>query len=237
MILEQEQPKYNKKRIFIALSLALVILAGIMFFILRGVETYQEKTPPRTFEPSDTNVAHQDENGYFSIPLVNLTEGRTGRVSAQVSYTFKDLGKGMDATFQLRGIFRGEGFYSNALYDKEKKLAISIGPNMHPSNHFIEAFIVWDVVDGQPTAYIYVDEEWKTYVGDSWIVWGKDFQKSKKFEWISVADGIYMNKVYDEWSRFDQNLEAKQGGIAIANMNSKEAILQKSEDVIAVVLK
>jgi hypothetical protein len=236
VIIQTEEYRYNKKKITIALALAILVIA-LVTYAFTASDFNISGRPPESFEPTTTKFANQTKDGYFTIPILNLTDGRIERVSSQVDYTVKDLHSGIDSTFKLRGAVHGKSFYSTAMFDESKNLAISLSPNMHPKNNFIEAFIVWDIVDGQPTAYIYVDEEWKTYVGDSWIIWGKTFQKSRQFEWTSIGDGIYMNKVYDEWSRFDENLEAQEGGIAITNMNSKDAILGSNEKVVAAVFK
>ena len=220
---------YDMKRVAIVVGITIVLAIALLYLLIGK--------PTGEYLPVNTKYANQSVTGDFVIPLIELTEGRVERVLADSDFTMRDVKNKVDATFVVRGGVNGTVFYNAAYFDIKEDIAIGINKKMHPENKFIETFILWDIPNGKPTAYIYVDEDWKRYIGDAWILYGPNFEKSKKFEWTPVAKGIYMNVLEDDWTRFKSaDMETRAGGIMLTNMPTKEEIIASEKKAIVIVL-
>ena len=129
-------------------------------------------------------------------------------------------------SFALSGIYKGETF-SKAYYIKKANggydVPISIGFDMDPTNGVIEGYMVETFITGTPYVYIYLDEDWRKKVGDTNIIWGKDLQYMQEFKWSKVGNGIYMNKIEDDITRFDEiDINSRESGIYVGDFTLED---------------
>lgn len=128
----------------------------------------------------------------------------------------------------IRAVFDHDGWYKGHNFDyefrsvvgNEEIVMIRITPEMDPGDGIIEGYLIQDIIDGELYAYVFVDEDWKQKVGESNILWGEDFENIQPFQYDAVSEGIYMNKIKDDKSRFSEDFSTSSGGVMVGNVGS-----------------
>ena len=207
---------YDKKKIGLVV-LSAVFLTIVLFLLFSGSE-----------EPSNVPViankhAIQLEDERFYIPVENVTDNKgytdnTGDIQYMQGSTW--------TSFHLAGIYKGERF-SKAYYVRnengEFEVLMAIGSDLNPNDGVIQGYIVENFENNTPYAYIYLDEDWRKKIGDTNIIWGKDFDRIKAFEWTKVGDGVYMNRIEDDMARFAAgDINTRESGIFVGDVTLED---------------
>lgn len=208
---------YDKKKIVVVVGIVLLIILAI--FIFSGEKNeFVEPVPV-----IDTKYAVQLPDKRFQVPVEMVTDNKgytdgTGDIQYMEGTQW--------TSFVLSGIYKGKTF-SKAYYIRKEnggyEVPISIGFDMDPTNGVIEGYMVETFVNGTPHVYIYLDEDWRKKVGDTNIIWGKDLQYIQEFKWSKVADGVYMNKIEDDITRFDEiDINSRESGIYVGDFTLED---------------
>ena len=105
---------------------------------------------------------------------------------------------------------------------------------MSPANGIIEGFIVETFEDGIPVAHIFLDEDWKRQLGDTYIYWGASFGQSRQFHFTASEGGIYADAITDEPERFEKAYKLHRGGIIVGDVTPQKL---EQEDTNITIIK
>ncbi len=199
----------NKKVVIWA---AVVILCIILIFII-----FRPKKVVYSDDPEDW--IDEKPNGTFEVSFEQVTKGAGtfNDINEQYQYAL------IDTVFGYDGLYEGE-YFKNKYYSPDRKIRMEITKNLVPGDGILQGIIIERIDDGQPVAFIFIDEDWRNKLGDTVnIVWGKKYQNMKKFEYKEIEDGIYMNQILDDNNRFIQTFnDVHFGGIVVGNVNIKD---------------
>jgi hypothetical protein len=139
-----------------------------------------------------------------------------------------DNGK-ISTVFGYSGFDHGE-FFEYEYRDEQDKLMMRITNEMEPFNGVIEGFAVANIVDNKPIVQIFLDEDWKREVGDTFIWYGVGYKNYKEFNFNEISEGIYSDSIEDDPGRFMAEFTLHLGGVIIGDV-SKEKIKNEDEDI------
>ena len=94
-----------------------------------------------------------------------------------------------------------------------------IHQNMNPNDGIIEGFILRKLENNELVFYIFVDEDWKTSLNYTNILWTNDFSQDvnvRKMDFSNSEKGIYIDKVEGNFEWFKQNTNV---GIYVGEIN------------------
>ncbi|MCK5474628.1 MAG: hypothetical protein KAI53_04425 [Candidatus Aenigmarchaeota archaeon] len=207
---------YDKKKI------GLVVLSAVFLIIVLFL-IFSSPKEVSNIPVIANKYAVQLEDEQFYIPVDNLTEdkgyvGNTGDIQYMHGSTW--------TSFHISGIYRGEQF-SKAYYVRDENgdydVLMAIGSGLNPNDGIIQGYIVENFENNTPYAYIYLDEDWRKKVGDTNIIWGKDLDRIKAFEWTKIGNGVYMNRIEDDTARFAaDNINIREGGIFVGDITIED---------------
>lgn len=197
-----------KKFFIIWISLIVVIALALVIINIpkKGVYT---KDAEKWIETKGTEK---------KIIVEEITEG-TGFVD--------DMGQQLrvgtiETVFDYEGFYKGNHFKRE--YVENNRIIMRINPSMNPNDGIIEGFIVEKIEDDKPVVYIFVDEDWKKNMPLTNIFWGRNFEFEKAFTFTQVSNGIYMNKIEDDISRFSEDYKVHAGGIVVGDITREDDV-------------
>jgi hypothetical protein len=166
------------------------------------------------------------EEEYFSDDPATWIE-KDGKVQ-QINVDKVTRGTGHDGDDQLyltidgyETIFPYEGFYKGEYFEGQKAqngiLKIRIGSGFKPDDGVMEGYIIERKLNNSFEVFIFLDEDWRKQMPSTNIVWGSDYSKIKQFIFNKIAEGVYMDKMIDEPSRFEFNYRQSNTGIIVGN--------------------
>ena len=129
--------------------------------------------------------------------------------------------QGQNLAFTHAGMYKGNSFsktYYNVLEDGTYNVTMAITSQMNPKNGVIEGYMVENFENKTPYVYIYLDEDWRKKVKFTNIIWGKDLQFIKKFEWKKVGDGVYLTKIEDDSKRFPEDFTKRTSAVFVGDI-------------------
>lgn len=187
------------------------IIIGIVIFLLIFL-SYKYFTTQKSVEFSDNPKDWIKEN---KIDVFYASKGKSFLGVDSLQY----IGDGVNTAFSLEGFYNGKKFLGE--HKVNDKVVMRITSELNPNDGVIDGFIFLDLK--KMKAYLFVDEDWKNYVGDTNILWGRKYQNEKKFVYKEVKKGIYMDEITDERSRFNEDFTISQGGIILGDISKDDA--------------
>jgi len=199
----------NKKVVIGAIIILLLII--IAYCALRPKEMVYSDNPEDWIDekPNDTMEVNFEQ--------VTKGAGTFNEINEQYKYAL------IDAVFGFDGIYEGE-FFKNKYYGPNGSILMEITKDLVLNDGILQGVIAERIDDAQPIAFIFLDEDWKDKFGNSVnIVWGATYQNSMPFEYVPVANGIYMTPILDDPGRFPFTYnDAHLGGIVVGNVNAND---------------
>lgn len=196
-----------EKKVVIAILVVILVIAVSLYFIFR----------PKYYAEDPRGWIEAKANNTKEINITKATRGAGLLNPAGLQYSD---GKVLTA-FDYDGFYEGNYFPSRGFYDLlTGQLLMGITPEMQPGNGVIEGFIIEYIRGSDVVAYIFVDEDWKQKLGaNTNIIWGKDLQIIKKFEFGEASDGVYVDTIIDDSERFQNKYTERDGGIIVGDAN------------------
>ena len=231
---EQEE-EVDWKKVLAVLGVAIILIIAAYFIVFKKEKGPGAAAPEKKGKLIvDTDEIRQFESREAEIPVEKITGGEG------YADSFKDIqyrGKEMDGddfwiAFTLSGWYRGKAF-DKVYYEAangDYRILMKIGDEMNPYDGTIEGYIVEKFENNTPIAYIYLDEDWRRMVeGRTNIIYGKDMDRIKPFVWKKVAEGIYMDSIVDDISRFGDDYTKRTSGILVGNIGLEDVGKAKGE--------
>jgi hypothetical protein len=223
------------KKNLIIISLFLLLVIGISLFFILNRPYPEAETVYFTDEPTSwvSENINSDEDDDMQIDVHRATKTLSIVDFNKQEYYYY----GKRITFFSHGVYRGIDFTKAYVLPEvieeaskldiseqysflEKNTAIYIGPEMNPRDGIINVFILGRVEETKFVFYIYVDEDWRSQLEYTNIIWGDDYtDKStlnvRQFDFSESTNGIYVDKIdYDiGWIKKDTN-----GGIMVGEI-------------------
>ena len=188
-----------------------IIWISLLAFIILALVIVN--TPKKGMYATDKEKWIKTTGAEKEIDVEQITEG-TGFVDAMG----QQLRAGaIETVFDYEGYYKGNHF-KREYKDENGDIKIRINPNMNPNDGIIEGFIIEKLEDDKPVAYIFLDEDWKNNMQLTNIFWGKGYEYEKTFTFTLISNGVYMNKIDDDASRFSDNYRMHAGGIIVGDI-------------------
>jgi len=127
----------------------------------------------------------------------------------------------IETVFIHDGMYLGNYFVDD-YSDDQGNLLIQFTQELNPSNGIPEGFILERLEGKTPFAYIFLDEDWKKNIGDTNLIWGKEYQNLREFRFNVAKPGIYYDKITDDPARFSDNYRIHEGGIIVGKVTLQE---------------
>jgi len=193
----------DKKKLVIMFLLVAVLFSAFLF-----IKTI---TKPYSVNPKDWINKHDNK---IEIDLNEAT------MTASVqNYLGQQYNNGQIQTvFVHDGMYNGHYFKDEYIENNEVKIRFS--KNIVPNNGVPEIYVMERIINDKPMIYIFVDNDWKSQIKDTNILWGAQFQNFKEFEFSKLGDGIYLDYVEDDAARFKNNFKIHRGGVIIGQITA-----------------
>jgi len=92
----------------------------------------------------------------------------------------------------------------------------AVSPRMMIGDGKIEGIVLESLEEGKPFCYIFLDEDWKTSMGDKTnVTYGANWQHTVKFDWNNGRNGIYFMGIEDDPQRFIRNPGNKRPALPV----------------------
>jgi hypothetical protein len=200
--------------IWLSIVLLGIILTSFLFFYTPG-EIYSDN--PRDWI----------ESKGLSQAVINVDEATQGEgFIDELGQQYRSAE--IDTAFDLRGMYKGSAF-KKQYADENGRIVMQIQETMNPNDGIIEGFIVERINGTQPIAYIFLDQDWKNKVGETYIHWGVDYQQQKKFSFSKMEKGVYIDIIEDDKLRFDSAENIRYGGIIVSDISPEKFELEDSD--------
>jgi len=198
--------KYKK---FFTIWISLIVII-ILALIIINIPKKAYSDDPKTW--ITTKGAEKE------IDVEKATQGQ--------SYFNRDVGQQYE-TETIGTAFDSEGWYKGNYFKREyienNKIIMSIGNEIKPNDGIIDGFVMERIENNIPYLYIFLDEDWKNQVENTYIYWGKTYQNKKIFDFSLIASkGIYVNKVKDDENRFQNNYGLHMGGAYVGDLRDDD---------------
>jgi hypothetical protein len=196
-----KEKKYNI--ISIVIVIVLVILVVVLFNVFEPKVDYVYSDDPTTW-------IEDKAGGIKEINVDKVTKGEGYVDFNGVQINTEEIG----TVFGLDGWYNG--IYFNEFYvDIEGNIKMKISHDMKPDDGVIEGFIIERLANSIPTIFIFLDEDWKNKIDNTYIYWGRNYQNEKQFDFVEISSGIYMDYVEDDINRFENNYNLHYGGVYV----------------------
>ncbi|MDA1197317.1 MAG: hypothetical protein O2779_05135 [Nanoarchaeota archaeon] len=205
------------------------ILFGVIMFaiIIFGLWFFQKTGEYYTDNPQTWVI---EEAGASFVSIEDITKGDSFQSSVGQQYHSAFA----EAVFDSEGLYQGITFKHN-YYDENKNLIMSITPELDPNNGIIEGFIAERMNETGAEFIIFLDEDWKQKIGDTYLFWGKNYEQQKQFEFTQLKPGIYMQRVPDDLDRFSEDFQVHSGGIMVGDL-SEEKRATRDENITVMMM-
>ncbi len=236
----------NKKTVnFVILFLVVILMGVVVYLIMEFVEKPEPLLPgEKVFfseEPENwvyDNPSTLDED--VKIDVFMATEGKTRLAKSQQDYFIN----GDITSFFYQGMFKGNHFKSEYLpkdfSNITKGLAISekremaddlalmqITNEFDPDDGIINGFILGKEEDGKVVFYIFVDNDWKSELEFTNIIWGNNFRdieslNERSFDFSKLEGGVYIDKLETDVDWYKEDVI--KGGIVVGEVDEESFI-------------
>lgn len=151
-----------------------------------------------------------------------IKEVSVEKVSFGQSY-FDSTGQQL-STGNISTVFLYDGWFKDSYFKwsfvEGNKTKLAINSFMDPNDGIPEGFIISSLSDGDVFVDVFVDEDWKSSIGEKTnIIWGSNYQNFKKFVFNKISDGIYRDTVKDDISRFSDDFKVRKGGVMVGDIS------------------
>lgn len=123
---------------------------------------------------------------------------------------------------ELKTVFTSEGWYKGKHFSDEYRenntILMKITNKLKPDDGIIDGFVLETLENGVPTMYVFLDDDWQQQIPQTKLYWGKNFQNEQNFDFSSSQNGVYMNKVQDDPTRFENNYALHYGGMYVGEL-------------------
>ncbi|MBI2576927.1 hypothetical protein HYV84_06945 [Candidatus Woesearchaeota archaeon] len=227
----------RQKKVIITVILIVlgISIAGIISLVQKQVPV--EKNEYFTLEP-ETWITENPATENPSDKVIDVMKATREKATMDVfqedyriagdilSFFYSGLYRGNS----LRNVYLDEEFYAiseNMSYGEKNEAAkqfikMKIGNGMNPTDGIIEGFILAKEEGNQFVFYIFVDEDWKSQLEFTNILWGDSFAdidrlSIRQFDFSKVQDGIYIDKIENGAGWFYES--PVKGGIIVGEIN------------------
>ena len=194
------------------------VVIGIIIILLLVITAYCVLRPKEiVYSDNPRDWIDETPNETIEVNFEQVTKGAGEFNDINEEYTDALI----ETVFGYDGIYEGESF-KNKYYDPQtEKVIMEITKDMKPNDGILQGVIAERIDNGNPVAFIFLDEDWKNKLGKTVnIVWGAEYQNTKKFEYVSIKEGIYMNQIADDKNRFNEFFDnVHQGGIVVGDVS------------------
>ena len=158
-----------------------------------------------------------------------------------MAYEFRYITK-ENKVFISYGSYKG-AYFEEAYFDidftnlsqteEDAKKLMEISPILDPVDGIIQSFILAKKDDQGFVFYLFVDEDWKSSVEFTNIIYGRDFNidstlKQRAYVFEEIKSGVYMDKIDDYNNWYEK--KPVTGGIMLGEMTLQD--LEKDEVVM-----
>ncbi len=209
--------KIDKKDVLIG-ALVLILIVSCIFFYVQGRGDNVEKVP--------------------AINVSELTEG-DGYEDNAASMQYND---GLyRVKFEHMIMFKGFMFLNEVNFQTEENesfVLMRTTPDMKPGDDIPEAYMVPVIEDGVMAVNIYLDDDFRAFMGDDTnIIWGSEYQNFKKYDFsVEYQPGIYVDTVYDnDTERF--RIGGNDAHVLVGDATLEDAQAMNMDGITGVFLK
>ncbi len=178
--------------------------------------------------------------GYSDNPKDWIENGKIDVQKATKDLSYQDF-IGQQYKGDIKTVFQHDGSYLGNYFEDEyvldNKVMIRFTENIKPNNNIPEIFIFEVIENNEPIVHIFLDEDWKNSLDYTNIVWGKDYQSEKSFNYKEIENGIYYDSVKDDKSRFSEDYKIHYSGIIVGQVNQEDILENNLQNTIIVRLK
>ncbi|MBW2979884.1 hypothetical protein KY360_00525 [Candidatus Woesearchaeota archaeon] len=216
------------KKILLVIS-AIIVLTGLAIITITTI-TSRPKVLPYSDDPK-TWVSKEKEAMVISVD--DVTKGQ-GFDAGDDFYLDID---GTTTSFLYEGYCYGKYFKKECV--QNGRVILRISSEMDPNDGIMDIYIAERVIDEEYKVYIFVDEDWKAKMPATNIISGNDksYTKSKRFIFRKVGEGIYMDEINDDPSRFMYSHRLSLTGIIVGDITLQQVQNGITEGVIAVIFQ
>ena len=193
----------DKKR---GILLSLIFVVILLFLIINNLSLLKKDS---------ILIKGLDEKVTLNIDFI--TNGSSFIDSQGQQIRLEDI----STVFTIEGYYKGN-YFKKEFSDEEDNVLMRIDTSMTPGDGIIEGFILEKIENDVPIAYIFLDEDWKEQVGNTNIYWGDSWAFNKSFEFNSIQEGIYMEKIEDDKSRFSEDYKIRLYGIIVGDLTFED---------------
>ncbi len=198
----------NKKIIFGALLILVVVFIIYLYIATRPIEVYYPEEPEKWVEKLDSETR--------AINVDYVSQGQAIDNERNL-YFFVN---GSETSMEYEGMYKGN--YFSQYYAEDNAVLMHVGPEMKPGDGVIDGLLVERVVNDTFQVFIFLDDDWKNAVPYTNIVWGKDYSLARPFVFTEISPGIYMDQIVDDPGRFGYNYNAAYSGIVVTSATHQQ---------------
>ncbi len=209
--------KIDKKDVLVG-ALVLILIVSCIFFYVQGRGEAEEEPP--------------------AINVSELTEG-DGYEDNAASMQYND---GLyRVKFEHMIMFKGFMFLNEVNFQTEENesfVLMRTTPDMKPGDDVPEAYMVPVIEDGVMAVNIYLDDDFRDFMGDDTnIIWGSEYQNFKKYDFsVEYKPGIYVDTVYDnDTERF--RVGGNDANVFVGDATFEDAQAMNMDGITGVFLK
>jgi hypothetical protein len=205
-----------------------VVIALIIFIVVSGVVWYLSSRP-QYVSYSDLPQDWVEKVG--TVSQINVEEVTKGAGTFNVINQQYRVGL-IDTAFAYEGMYNGD-FFADQYYDPNGLLRAEITPNLKAGDGVLQGLIVERIENSVATIFIFLDSDWKNRFGDKLIiVWGKEYENTKKFEFNDLGNGIFYDSIIDDASRFSDDYRSSVGGAYVGDLDANAPVLTNTTTMI-----
>ncbi|MCK4809131.1 MAG: hypothetical protein KAS90_05900 [Candidatus Aenigmarchaeota archaeon] len=209
--------KIDKKDVLIG-ALVLILIVSCIFFYVQGKDEAEEEPPV--------------------IDVNEVTDG-DGYEDNAASIQYND---GLHRVkFEHMIMFKGFMFLNEVNFmteENESFVLMRTTPDMKPGDDVFEAYMVPVIEDGVMAVNIYLDDDFRAFMGDDTnIIWGSEYQNFKKYDFsVEYKPGIYVDTVYDnDTERF--RIGGNDANVFVGDATLEDAQAMNMDGITGVFLK
>ncbi|MCK5283544.1 MAG: hypothetical protein KAK00_09140 [Nanoarchaeota archaeon] len=227
------------KKAIITILILIILLAGSITYLYTNVIEKPKQTKEKLFfsEKAENwiydNPSTLEED--IKIDVFMATEGKTKLEKSQQNY-FID---GDLTSFFYSGMYKGmpfkseylpENFYNLtrglSLTEKRKKAdeltLMQITNEFNSDDGIINGFILGKKENNKLVFYIFIDEDWKSELEFTNIIWGDNFRNiealnERQFDFSKSEQGVYIDKLETDVDWYKNDVIS--GGIVVGEIN------------------
>ncbi len=188
-----------------------IIALAIIVLVLISLYYYWALPKPVEFSNNPADWVKDNK-----INLFYATKGQ-----AHLLDTIQYSREGINTAFEIEGFYKGKKFLKE--YKINNATIMRITQELKPNDGIMDGFIFEKIENQTVKAYLFVDEDWKKYMTRTNILWGRNFENQKEFNYEEIKKGIYMNFIEDDRNRFSKDFTVHTGGIMMGDISKEDS--------------